>query len=207
MAGETTNTSSSVGGGAIAMAGVQIMSGFLQADIVRRQAETQNRIAEFNAQLSEYDAWKTEAYGSTLVAYSQNETDQVRARSKVYAASKGIKSEGSLAEINAQNELNSFLNKIDIDNRTTEQAMGYKRQASNIRLSASLNGIAAQTQANSMIAGSIVQASGTVASSYLSNRKAEVKPNSEPSGYGNKYSNEKTYSNGIKSWDITFDPK
>lgn len=206
MAAENAGGASGVGGGAIAMAGVQIMSGFLQADIVRRQADTQNRIAEFNAQLSEYDAWKTEAYGSTLVAYSQNETDQVRAKSRVYAASKGIKSEGSLAEINAQNELNSVLNKIDIDNRATEQAMGYKRQASNTRLNASLSGIAANVQANSMIAGSIVQASGTIASSYLSNRKTEVKKDT-PSGYGNTYSNEKTYSNGIKSWDITFDPK
>jgi hypothetical protein len=81
--------------------------------------------------------------------------------------------------------------------------MGYKRQASNTRLNASLGSIASNAQANSMILGGITQASGTIASSYISNQK----PKTEPSGYNNKYSNPKTYSNGIKSWDITFDPK
>ncbi|HRA92143.1 MAG TPA: hypothetical protein PLR79_08255, partial [Acinetobacter sp.] len=161
---------------ALAFAGVQatsqIIGGFLQADMVRRQAEIQAGIAEFNAQLSEYDGWKTEAYGSTLIASSQNQIDQVRGTSKVYAASKGIKSEGSLAEINAQNELNSTLNKIDIDNRVTEQAMGYRRQASQTRLNSRLNSIGAATQATSLQIGSIVQAGGTMASSYIRGQEA-----------------------------------
>jgi len=196
---------------ALAFAGVQatsqIIGGFLQADMVRRQAEIQAGIAEFNAQLSEYDAWKTEAYGSTLVASSQNQIDQVRATSKVYAASKGIKAEGSLAEINAQNELNSTLNKIDIDNRVTEQAMGYRRQASQTRLNSRLNSIGAATQATSLQVGSIIQAGGTMASSYIRSQEPAKIKQTTPSGYENKYSNPKTYSNGIQSWDITFDPK
>lgn len=197
---------------ALAFAGVQatsqIIGGFLQADMVRRQAEIQAGIAEFNAQLSEYDGWKTEAYGSTLIASSQNQIDQVRGTSKVYTASKGIKSEGSLAEINAQNELNSTLNKIDIDNRVTEQAMGYRRQASQTRLNSRLNSIGAATQATSLQIGSIVQAGGTMASSYIRGQEAsKIKQAAPPSGYGNTYSNPKTYSSGIQSWDITFDPK
>lgn len=196
---------------ALALAGVQatsqIIGGFLQADMVRRQAEIQAGIAEFNAQLSEYDAWKTEAYGSTLIASSQNQIDQVRGTSKVYAASKGIKAEGSLAEINAQNELNSTLNKIDIDNRVTEQAMGYRRQASQTRLNSKLNMIQSNAQASSLQIGSLIQAGGTMASSYVrSQEPAKIKQN-QPSGYGNTYSNQKTYSSGIQSWDITFDPK
>ena len=197
---------------ALAFAGVQatgqIIGGFLQADMVRRQAETQAKIAEFNAQSSEYDAWRAEAYGSTIMAFSQNEIDQVRGASKVYAASKGIKSEGSLAEINAQNELNSALNKIDLDNKITEQAMGYRRQASMTRLNSRLNTLAADTQATSLQVGSLIQGAGTMGSSYIKSLEPAKINQSSPSGYStNKYSNPKTYSSGIQSWDITFDPK
>lgn len=184
MATETTTSSTGPSGAAVGMAGVQVLSGFLQADMVRRQAETQARIAEFNAQLAEYDAWKTEAYGATLVARMQNDTDQARGATKVYAASRGIKVEGSLAEVSAQNELNSFLNKIDVDNRTTEQAMGYKRQASQIRLGSSLNTQAANLQASSLQIGGIAQGAGTIAASTIRNQKIpDQTPKTTPSGY------------------------
>jgi hypothetical protein len=177
----------------------QIIGGFLQADQVRRQAETQARIAEFNAQLAEYDAWKTEAYGATLVARMQNDTDQARGATKVYAASRGIKVEGSLAEVSAQNELNSFLNKIDVDNRTTEQAMGYKRQASQIRLGSSLNTQAANLQANSLIVGSIAQGAGTVAASVVRNQKVTEDDLNLPKETASGYSSFKS-SNDLKPY-------
>lgn len=197
MATETKSTG--VSGGAWALAGAQILSGFLQADQVKRQAETQARIAEFNAQLADYDAWKAEAYGSTLMARMQNDTDQMRGSTKVFAASKGVKIEGSLADVNAENELNSLLNKMDVDNRTTEQAMGYKRQASQIRLGSSLNSMASQLQASSMQVGSVAQAAGTVGANYISNQKVtkedlKLPEANTPSGYSSfKINNGKSY--------------
>lgn len=174
----------------LGMAGVQILSGFLQADMVKRQAKTQAEIADFNAQLAEYDSWKTTAYGETLVAASQNQIDQARGATKVYAASKGIQVQGSLADVAAENELNSVLNKVSITNRTNEQAMGYTRQARQIRLGSSLNTLQSNTQANSTIAGSIAQASSRVAANYIENQPITkedldlpIKKDSSPSGY------------------------
>ena len=135
---------------AIGSAGLQILSGFLQADMVKRQAKTQADIAEFNAQLAEYDAWKVTAYGQTLVAASQNQIDQARGSMKVFAGSRGIQVDGSLAEVAAENELNGLVMKMNIDNRTTEQAMGYTRQARNIRLGSLLNTLQSDVQANSV---------------------------------------------------------
>lgn len=159
------------GGAALGMAGVQILSGFLQAEMVKRQAKTQADIAEYNAQLAEYDAWKTEAYGQTLIAASQNQIDQARGTTKVFAGSLGIKVEGSLAEIQAQNELNSLVNKVSISNRANEQAMGYKRQASQLRLGASLTRLQANVQSSSLIMGSIAQASGNLGAQIVGNEK------------------------------------
>ena len=190
MANKSSISPSGPSGLSLGMAGTQILSGFLQAEMVKRQAKTQSDIAEFNAQLAQYDAWKVTAYGQTLVAASQNELDQVRGTTKVYASSKGIEVEGSLADVAAENELNSLMMKMNIDNRTTEQAMGYTRQARQIRLGSSLNTLEANVKASSSIMGSFAQAGGTVGASALANEKItkddlklpQLKDNS-PSGY------------------------
>ena len=205
--GAQGKTSTGPSASAYGMAGVQILSGFMQAEMVKRQAASQERIAEFNAQLADYDAWKTVAYGNTLIARSQNETDKSRATMKVFAASKGIKIEGSLAEINAENELNSYLNKIDMDNRTTEQAMGYKRQASSIRTNSGMNTIAANLQANSLILGGVAQGVGTIGASAIRNQKvteSDLKlPKATPSGYSTM---KPTQSEEPHPWGISLMP-
>lgn len=197
-----------------AMAGYQIINGFLQADMVRMQANTQAKIDEFNASIQELNAWKTEAYGATLIARTQVQDDQIRGSMKVFAASQGAKIEGSLAEVNAQNELNSFLNKIDIDNRTTEQAMGYNQQARQIRLGSSLNKITSNVRANSLILGGLAQGAGTYAAYQVKNQKItqdDVKTPSKdldfedsPSGYS--LTNYKKSRSGVESWDISLMP-
>lgn len=156
---------------AIGSAGTQILSGFLQAEMVSRQAKTQAEIAEFNASLAQYDSWKVQAYGQTLVAASQNQIDQARGTTKVYAGSKGIEVEGSLAEVSAENELNSLMMKMNIDNRTTEQAMGYTRQARQIRLGSSLNTLQSNTQASSLRLGGIAHASGNLGAAIVGGQK------------------------------------
>lgn len=168
---KSSTTQSGPSGLALGMAGTQILSGFLQAEMVRRQAKTQADIAEFNAQLAEYDAWKVTAYGQTLVAASQNQIDQARGSMKVFAGSRGIQVDGSLAEVAAENELNGLVMKMNIENRTTEQAMGYTRQARQIRLGSSLNTLDASVKASSSILGGFAQAGGTVGASALANEK------------------------------------
>lgn len=164
---------------AIGMAANQVLGAYLQAEAVKRQSDIQGKIDEFNAQLAQYDSWKAEAYGQTVMARYQSTIDQSTGTSKVYAASKGIDiKDGSISELNAQNEYSGFLNKIDLDNRSYEQALGYKRQASQIRLGSDMNRLQSNTQANSLITGGVANAAGTLLASKIRNKKYD------PSGYG-----------------------
>lgn len=166
---------SATAGALYAGAGVtQLYLGFAQADLVQKQADLQADIARFNAGLTDYDAWRQQAFGQELIARTQNEQDQILGTSKVQAAAAGVKlNEGSLAEIKAQNELNSMLNISDIVNRTSESVMGYKKQASQLRLGADLTSAAGRVQASSIRAGAIAGALETGAKYGISQMKAD----------------------------------
>ena len=45
------------------IAAYQLISGFVQADMVAKQAAIQKQIDEENAKLAEFDAWRMEGYG------------------------------------------------------------------------------------------------------------------------------------------------
>lgn len=173
-----------------AMAGVQLMSTLVQADAVKKQAQIQADIDAFNAELAEYDAWRIEGAGQAQIARYQTQLDQAAGSAKVAAAAVGADTKsGSLAEITGENQLTGFLNKLDMDNRIHEQAMGYKRQARNIRLQGDMRQIGAGLQANSLLVGGVAQGLGTAASGYMADKKLQTKTPSQqkqsitPTGY------------------------
>lgn len=159
-----------------AMAGLQFLSAVVQAQAVRDQAKIQKEIDDYNAQLAEYDAWRIKGAGQAAIARYQTQLDQAAGKAKVSAAAAGadIKS-GSLSEIVAENQNTGYLNKLDMDNRMHEQAMGYKRQASNIRLNSDLHTMGANVQSNSMILGGALRAGGTAVSGYYAGKNLDVK--------------------------------
>lgn len=184
-----------------AMAGYQILSGFVQADAVRKQAEIQAQIDEFNAQLAEYDAWKVQGYGQEMIARYQSQLDQVGGTTRVAAAVKGIDiKDGSASEIIAENQLTGYMNKIDLDNRTYEQAMGYKRQASQIRLGSAMNQITSNAMANNRIAAGFMQGAGTAASGWMATQGTSTIPTQ------NMSTDYQLNSSGSHPWGISLMP-
>ena len=148
---------------AIGLAGYQIISGFQQAELVGRQMELQRQIDEENAKLAEYDAWRAEAYGQTLMAEYQQQIDQVQAKARVSAAAEGVSTaEGSIAEVMQQNEIVGLANRMAIEASAREKALGYTRQARNIRTGSQMNQATAKAQQSSIIAGSILSAGGSL---------------------------------------------
>ena len=148
---------------AIGLAGYQIISGLQQAEMVGRQAELQRQIDEENAKLAEYDAWRTEAYGQTLMAEYQQQIDQTQAKARVSAAAEGVSTtEGSIAELMQQNEMVGLANRMAIEASARERALGYTRQARNIRTGSKMNQAEAKAQQSSIIAGSILSAGGSL---------------------------------------------
>lgn len=153
--------------GYAALAGYQIISGLQQADIVAQQAGLQKQIDEFNAELLEYDAWKLDGYAQTAVARQQGQYDQVEASGKVRAAAAGVDTQsGSMADVVQDNEMNMFLNAMDLENQIQEQASGYRRQARGTRLQSGINYQANMTRSSSMKAGVIAQGAGTLVGGY-----------------------------------------
>ena len=148
---------------AIGLAGFQIISGFQQAELVGRQMELQRQIDEENAKLAEYDAWRAEAYGQTLMAEYQQQIDQVQAKARVSAAAEGVSTtEGSIAEVMQQNEMVGLANRMAIEASAREKALGYTRQARNIRTGSQINQATGAAQQSSIITGSILSAGGSL---------------------------------------------
>ena len=155
------------------LAGYQIYSGFAQAEAVREQARIQAALDESNAQLAEYDAWRAEQNGQTAMARYQTELDKAAGTSRAVIAAVGGEG-GSLEEITEENRLTGFFNKLDIDNRAYEQAMGYRREARNIRAGSRVMQSSANRKANSMQIGALAKAAGTAVSGYLASAKPET---------------------------------
>lgn len=191
-------------------AGTQIIAGFMQADMVRRQAAAQEEMANFNASLIEYDAWRTEAFGQTIIARMQAQQDQAKGAAKVQAAAAGVKLEGSLKELTDEQQLNAELNKFDIDNRATEQALGLRRQARQTRVQSQINSIYSNMQATSLQTAGLINATNIMTQATMTDQhlKKDYSMNTSPSGYSNRnLTNYKQYSNGVESWDIIMNPK
>lgn len=130
---------------AAALAAFQLVSSIQQAEAIRGQARLQKEIAEFNAQFAELDAYRTEQYGETEVARYQNEIDATVGNQRVAYAASGVDvTSGTAAAIQAETKLTGFLNQLDIRTQAQSKALGYKREAMNIRL----QGITGQSQAS-----------------------------------------------------------
>lgn len=165
-----------------ALAGYQMISSFQQAEMIKMQSDIQKEIDQFNAQLAEYDAWRVVGYGQTQMARYQSQVDQQEAMGRVSAAAAGQDiASGSLSEIAQENRVIAAANLLDIEARAREQALGYNRQARDIRMNSQLNQLAARTQQQSVITGGLFRAGGTLAAGALKNSTSS-KPRAE-SGY------------------------
>jgi len=139
---------------ALVTGGIQIVSGLIQADLVRNQGEINRRIAEMNAQWAEVDAWEVEKFGFTQASRYQTVIDQTIGEQRAAMAAKNVDlSFGTAAQIQEEARLTGFLNQLDLIQEARQQAMGIRAQAANYRL----GGASAIANANLQATSAIIQ--------------------------------------------------
>lgn len=150
-----------------ALAGLQLVQGLQQADTIRQQAELTKQLADMNAEFAEVDAFNAELEGYSKAARYQNVVNNISAEQTAAYAAQGVDSTfGTAAEIKKETEAIGQLNTLDIMDEAHARALGFKREARNIRLNARMGGIEATARAGSTVAAAAINAATTYASGY-----------------------------------------
>lgn len=154
----------------IAAAGLgafQVISGFHQADSIRRQASITKKINEMNAQFIEVDAYEAEKFGFTEAAAYQTDIDQTIGSQRAgYAGQNVDVNFGTAAEVQGETQLTGFLNIIDIKARARAKSLGLKRDAITMRLNGQMQGQQAAIQAGNAQLQGITNAAQVGISAY-----------------------------------------
>ena len=150
-----------------ALAGLQLLSGVQQANAIQKQAELQKQLDRFNIEQAELDVNSTQ-------------------RNTYYAADVDPNF-GTAKDIQTDSSVTGKLNLIDIQNQAHQQALGYKKQANNMRGQSELNQIGAEFKAKGVRNAAILGAANTALTGYERSRaiqveKAPIESTSQPLG-------------------------
>jgi len=158
---------------AAASAGLQVVNGLHQAEIIRENASLSRYVNELNASYAELDAYNAEIAGIGEEARYETAVQQTFAQQNVAFAVQNIDSNfGTAADLKAESKINAMLNKQDIRNQAYETSKGYKSQARNIRMQSAIDSSAANAQAQAVIGSSVIKGAETVLSSGYVKKKA-----------------------------------
>jgi len=150
-----------------AMAAMQLANGYFASQNVKATAELNREIAEMNAEFAELDAYDAEIEGYSAQARYQSTIDNTLAEQKTMMLAQDIDvSYGSAASIADETNFNGQLNMMEIKKQAQEGALGYTRQARDMRLNGSLAYGDAQAKASAIMGDAIVSATKTGLSGY-----------------------------------------
>lgn len=130
---------SATGVGLLAVAALQVWSGFQQAEMIREQAKLQAKINELNAGFAEQDAFEAEAMGYTEAARYQSVIDATIGDQKVAFASQDVNvTSGTAAAVQKESRFTGYLNQLELQKQGRERAQGFKNEARNIRFGSAM---------------------------------------------------------------------
>lgn len=137
-----------------ALAAFQVMAGYDQAGAIRQQAQFKQQVDNLNAGYADLDAYNAKTLGYTQSSRYENVIDStVGAQRTGYAQQNQDVNFGTAQNVQAETRLTGMLNIMDIQRQARERALGFTREASNLRLGGSaavaqgaLDSAAAQTQ-------------------------------------------------------------
>lgn len=162
--------------GYIALAALQLYGSYQMSQITRENGELQDKIADFNSQFAELDAFNARAKGQGDAARYGEQIDQVQASDKAAEAGAGITiGYGTSADIDSDNKVAGMNNVLQIQRAAQNQAVGYENQAINIRLGGSQAQLQSGLNASAQQYSGVMSAAGTLMAGYA---------NSESTGKG-----------------------
>lgn len=138
--------------GYLALAGVQLVNGYNQAENIRESGRLQQSIAEMNAGFQELDAWNAMADGYTRAARYDAVAEQTLANQSVaYAAQNVDINYGSAAQVRRDSKIAATSNVLQLRRSGAAQALGLKLSA----ISTRMQGSSAYAQASSNAAATV----------------------------------------------------
>lgn len=153
-------------GGSILSGGAQIMGAKSDAKAMRSQAAFNRAQAEANARRAEADAELVLKKGSDLASQNLKDVGQTIGAQRVALAAQGIVvDEGTAMTVQEQAKEIGLKDALTIRNNARREAMGFKREALDLRVSSLYAQAGAErAAADSLLAGTI-GAIGSIASS------------------------------------------
>lgn len=150
-----------------ALAGLQLAGGYFASQNIKATAELNRDIAEMNAEFAELDAYDSLVQGDTNKAMYQKQIDDTIAEQSAIMNAQDIDVNfGTAAGVTQETRFVGQLNLMSIQKDAQMTALGYERQARDIRLGAQLQYASDRNRAGQAMFQGITQAAGTGLSGY-----------------------------------------
>lgn len=153
------------------LAGLQLAGSYFAAQNVKETAELNREIANMNAEFAELDAYDAEIEGLSESARYQSVIDETIDTQRVLLEAQGVDTSfGSAAALQEESKFIGTLNKMEIEARAQERALGFERQADDIRLSSHLQFAKAEQRASDIMFQGVTSAAQTGLTGYARSR-------------------------------------
>lgn len=141
------------------LAGLQLAGGYFASQNIKESAKLNREIAEMNAEFAELDAYDAEIEGMSAATRYQSVIDNTLAEQTAQLAAADVDiNYGSAASIQAESRFMGELNKMEIEKQAQEQALGFKRQARDYRLSGTMGYAEGKTRASQAMFSGVTSA-------------------------------------------------
>lgn len=150
-----------------AMAGLQLAGGYFASQNIKATAELNKDIADMNAEFAELDAYDALAQGETNQALYQKQIDDTLAEQRAVMNAQDIDlSFGTAASVATETQFTGQLNLMQIEKEAQFSALGYKRQARDIRLGSEMQYASDRGRAGQAMFQSVLGAANTGLTGY-----------------------------------------
>jgi len=121
------------------LAALQLTGGYFASQNIKATARLNQEIADMNAQFAELDAYDALLEGESEKARYQSVIDSVLGEQQAIMEAQGVDTSfGSAASISEETKFTAELNLMEIEKQAQERALGYKRQARDLRTSGAM---------------------------------------------------------------------
>lgn len=149
------------------LAAAQMVNGFQQAEMIKKNAEINQSVAEMNAEFSDLDAYKANNAGLSEAARYQTVVDSTLAAQKTAMAAQHVDiNYGTATDIESDSKITGMINVLEIQRQGREKALGYNVQGINTRLGGVMGKLQGQLDASSAQSRGILNAVSTGISGY-----------------------------------------
>ena len=151
----------------LALAGLQLVGGYQQADIIRQNADLQAGISDMNAKYAQVDAYNAleTGYGNAA-KYQTGVNTAIGTERSAYASENVDLRYGTAASVESDNRIAAAQNVLQIQKQAQNQAAGFQAQAINLHLGGQMTQLQGNLNASSAESQGIMNAVTTGIAGY-----------------------------------------